>query len=142
MFFCFLFPSRRPAFHLQGWRPPWGGAGPLLALFVICILIQLTQRGPFSTSNTFWGFILLWLFSSRNGSLCGKQAFGNQWEFCVRANSKKRARSVCRFIGIWYREGRLSWGELATSVFPKSQAVASLCDTASPCYYTCGSVEL
>lgn len=36
---------------------------PLLALFVICILIQSTQRGPFSIPSTFGGCIFLWLFS-------------------------------------------------------------------------------
>ena len=131
VFYCSFVSSSPPGTQHSTCRVgdlPGAEGCPLSALFVSCVLIQLTQRRPFSIPSTFWGFILLWQFSSRNGSLLWELGIWKSVGVLPESKQQRKACSACGFIGIWYKEGRLFWGELATLVFPKSRAAASLCE--------------
>ena len=107
------FPLQSHRILPAGSSPPWGGGGSLTHWHPVSFIVSPinTKRDVFS-SHTFWGIILLFhLF------FVWELAFVNQWQFCLRANSKKRANSACRFVGIRYKEGRLFWGQVVHSDF-------------------------
>lgn len=73
----------------------------------------------FSVLGTFWGLVLPWLFSPRSCSLCGKWSFVNQWEFCLRANSKKSPQSPWISLDLQRRQTLL--GQVGHSGFRSRQ---------------------
>lgn len=89
-------PTWHTEYYLQDGLPPWGGGGNLRLVGILYHLYShpLTQRGMFSVLGTCWGLIFSWQSSSRSCSLCGKWAFVSQWEFCLRANSKRSPQSL------------------------------------------------
>lgn len=110
---------------------------PLSALFVSCVLIQLTQRGPFSIPSTFWGFILLWQLSSRNGSLLWELGIWKSVGVLPESKQQKERLQCLRIYWDLVQRRQAVLGRVGHFGFPQEQGCCfPLRERRNPCVIT------